>query len=89
MITWENISEVLDNISEKQVKDCFNDTKDYAFLQVFITNTGYTVSLESCDYSEEQELDANNNGNVFVDKETFLLIFKNSKSVNPFLIELL
>jgi hypothetical protein len=39
------------------------------------------------DYDEETENDANNNGQLFCDKDTFLQLYKESKSLNPFLME--
>lgn len=89
MITKNNISETLNSLGESEVNKAFLDSKDFILLQVFVTNSGFTASIESCDYSEEIEQEAADNGNLFIDKDSFLTLFKDSDSINPFLIALL
>lgn len=89
MITKENITELLDKLTLEHIKPCFESNNDYVLFEVSIFNSGYYVRIESMDYSEEVEEEAQSVGNVFCDKDTFLQLFKDSDSINPYLIELI
>lgn len=81
MITKQNIETVFDLISEKQLNEAMQSKSDYIALSV----GGYgSVFLESVEYSEETEAEIQSCGGVFCDKDDFLRLYKESKSLNPF-----
>lgn len=81
MITSNNIETVFDNISGKQLNEAMQSKSDYIALTV----GGYgTVHLESVEYSEETEEEVQSCGGVFCDKDDFLRLYKESRSLNPF-----
>jgi hypothetical protein len=89
MITKENLTEVLDSITEEDINNVFNSNKDYVALQVYIFNAGDYVKLYSIDPSSNDSEEVQNNGGIVCDKDCFLQLFKDSSSINPFLIELI
>jgi len=89
MITKENLKSVMDAITKEDIEKVFNSNDDYLALQLYIFNAGYVVelnSIEPCTYDSE-EIEAN--GGLIIDKDDFLRLFKESESINPFLIELI
>ena len=65
----------------KEASDSFNNEldkeHDYILATVSIFNVGATISFESMDYSEEVEQEANDNGNLFCDKDSFIELMLN------------
>lgn len=86
MVTRDNLSSVLDMLTEEQINDAMDAKTDYVLLRV----DGYgNVSLTpSFDFDEAQEI-VDSTGSLFCDKDDFLRLFSESESVNPFLIELI
>ena len=89
MITKDNVKEVMDAITKKDIDTVIDAGEDFILLELHIFNTGGSVSITCLPYSEEVEQEANDNGQLFCDFDTFLQLFKDSESVNPFLIELI
>lgn len=89
MITRDNLSEVLDMLTEIEIKTADESGKDHILLEVSYSNACVWANLTACDHSEETESEANDNGNLFCDFDTFLQLFKDSDSINPFLTELI
>jgi len=89
MITRDNLSESLNAISKEDIKETFESTKDYVLFCNYVFNVGTISNLSACDYCETTEQRAQNEGQIFCDKDTFLQLFKDSESVNPYLIELI
>lgn len=86
MITRDNLSSVLDMLTEEQIKNSMEAKTDYVLLTV--GGYGYVSLTPSFDYEEdEQEADAT--GGILCDKDEFLRLFSESESINPFLIELI
>jgi hypothetical protein len=88
MITINNISELLNKLTLEDLKPCFDSNKDFVLFEMHVFNVGAYVRIESKDYSEEEEEEAQSKGNVFCDKDTFLQMFKESDSTNPYLTKL-
>jgi hypothetical protein len=86
MITRDNLSSVLDMLTEEQINNAMDAKTDYVLLRV----DGYgNVSLTpSFDFDEAQEI-VDSTGALFCDKDDFLRLFSESESINPFLIELI
>jgi hypothetical protein len=88
MITRENLAEVLDSLTEAQISKAMDGPNDYVSLEVSCSNACVWFDLEDCEWSEAMELDMQDSGNVFCDKDQFLQLVKESDTVNPFLLEL-
>jgi hypothetical protein len=85
MITKDNLTHVMDQITENEVKQVMKAKSDYVGLWV----SGYgAVNLESVDINnEEQEADILSTGGLITDKDEFLRLFMESGSLNPFIME--
>jgi hypothetical protein len=93
MITKDNLKNVFDLLTENQINEIFQSNNDTLSLTVNgLTVNGYGyVSLTSVNpenYEEEEE-NCISTGGIFCDKDTLLQLFKESESINPFLIELI
>lgn len=86
MITRENLSSVLDMLTEEQISNAMEAKTDYVLLTV--NGYGYVSLTPSFDY-EEDEQEAEQTGGILCDKDEFLRLFSESESINPFLIELI
>jgi hypothetical protein len=86
MITRDNLTSVLDMLTEQEIKESMEAKTD----MVLLTVSGYgCVSLTpSFDYEADQE-EAESTGGILCDKDEFLRLFSESDSINPFLIELI
>ena len=89
MITTQNIQEFFDNLSEKQINEVMQCNKYFVLCEISCSNVCIWYDVTSMDYDEETENDANDNGQLFCDKDTFLQLYKESQSLNPFLMEYL
>jgi hypothetical protein len=86
MITKENLSSVLDMLTEQEINDTMDARTDMVLLTV--SGYGYVSLTPSFDYEADQE-EAEATGGIWCDKDDFLRLFSESESVNPFLIELI
>lgn len=86
MITRENLSSVLDMLTEEQISNAMEAKTDYVLLTV--NGYGYVSLTPSFDY-EEDEQEAEQTGGILCDKDEFIRLFSESESINPFLIELI
>lgn len=85
MITKDNLTQVMDQITENEIKQVMKAKSDYIGLWL----SGYgAVNLESVDINnEEQESDILSTGGLITDKDEFLRLFMESESLNPFIME--
>jgi hypothetical protein len=72
MITQENIKYFIETISPETMQSELDKPNDFILLQAHIFNVGGYATIESMDYDEEVDEDAQANGNLFCDKDTFL-----------------
>jgi hypothetical protein len=86
MVTRDNLSSVLDMLTEQEINDTMDARTDMVLLTV--SGYGYVSLTPSFDYEEDQE-EAEATGGIWCDKDEFLRLFSESESVNPFLIELI
>lgn len=86
MITRDNLTSVLDMLTEKQINDAMDARTDMVLLTV--NGYGYVSLTPSFDYEADQE-EAESTGGIWCDKDEFLRLFSESESINPFLIELI
>jgi hypothetical protein len=79
MITRDNIREVFDNISKEDLDSVMSSKYDMCLLTV----NGYGwVNLFSRGDIEQAELEAEDEGGIFCDKDSLLQLFKESGSTN-------
>lgn len=88
MITAENLKIVFDSMTQQDVNE-LNQPGDYIIVLLNQYNAGFNIIVMSCNYDDEKEESVISNGNLFLDKDDFLRLFKESGSVNPYLIELM
>jgi hypothetical protein len=74
MITRDNFQNFIKSIPTDTIVNCINSNGDFIFMQSHIFNTGAYATVESTDYSKEIQQDAENNGWLFCDKDTFLML---------------
>ena len=86
MITRDNLSSVLDMLTEEEISNAMEAKTDYVLLTV--NGYGYVSLTPSFDY-EEDEQEAEQTGGILCDKDEFIRLFSESESINPFLIELI
>ena len=89
MITKDNLKFCFDSLKESEIKEAMESKRDHISFWLHIFNTGSFATVEPVNYSEMKELKHSNNGMLLLDKDDFLRLFKESESVNPFLIEYL
>ena len=91
MITQNNLKEVFDNLSKSDIDYCFHKhiviNEDMICLSVSVFNAGWFSSLDII--SNEDIENQENQGNLVCDKDDLLRLFQESKSINPFLLELI
>lgn len=88
MITKENLKLFFDALTEDQINTVMDSAGDY--VAGYITgNVGMCIieAIEILD--EETEEEVYSSGGFICDKDDFLRLFKESESVNPYLIELI
>lgn len=71
MITRENFKELMSTIETDTIREEFYKNNDYIYLVSHIFNVGGYLTINSVDYSEELEREANENGDVFTHKDNF------------------
>jgi hypothetical protein len=76
MITKDNFKEIIYSFPAEQIEEIANDGKDFVLLEAFIFNTGVKCSIESLDYSEAVDIEANENGQLFCDKDRFYMLLQ-------------
>lgn len=86
MITKNNITEVMNLITEKEVNEVMNSKCDYIGLSV---SSYGIVTLEIVNGDEELEEQIISGGGLICDKDEFLRLYVESESINPFLLELI
>jgi len=72
MITRNNFRECLLILGKDKIKECMDKyLEDHVLMEVSFSNVCVWVTIESHDYDETIEEEANNNGQLFCDKNTF------------------
>lgn len=87
MITSDNISSVFNTLSEQDVENTMNSSHDYVILEAHVTNSGWFSTLSSAEFDEDEQNEVLANGGVYCDKDVLLQLFKESDSVNKFLLK--
>lgn len=82
MITSENLKFAFEDLTAEQVQLALNGISDYLRFELMHCNAGSVAMLENTPYNEEDENETNDNGNLFVDKDTFLQLYIDSGADN-------
>ena len=74
MITNDNLKCFIETIEIEDVKNAIDAPQDYILLEAHIFNVGGYATIQSIDYNEDTEQEANDNGNLFLSKDDFLML---------------
>ena len=85
MITSEDLGYVLDQLTEQDVEKA--QELDRFKIEHLISNSGSVVRLGELEEDETEE-DITDNGNLVLDFDELCILFNESGSLNPFLIEI-
>jgi hypothetical protein len=72
MITKEIFKYLIQTINPETLQQEIDSTGDYLLLEMHTFNVGSYGTIKSLDYDEEEERRANDNGDLFMDKDDFL-----------------
>ena len=88
MITQDNLKFAFENLN---VNDCEEIYKqgDYLAFELCVSNSGAVSRINSCDYDEELDEELSSNGNMLIDKDDFLRLYRESGANNPSIEELI
>jgi hypothetical protein len=89
MITKDNLHFCFDNLQQKEIKEAFESPMEYLEFELSHCNAGAFSTIKPSDFCYEKDHEALINGQQFIHKDDFLELFKESVSVNPFLLELI
>ena len=87
MITRDNFTYVLDQISSSDILKAIEAHEEYVHLDVSCTNACSWVTLTSEAYDPSNEEEANGNGQLYCDFDQFASLVKESETTNAALIE--
>ena len=74
MITQGNLKEVLIDLGREAIQEAIDQVHDWVKLELHTSNAGGYATIESIDYSEEEEQEVTGIGNVFCDKDNLLIL---------------
>ena len=87
MITKENLKFCFESLNKEEVNTALNSDNDFLLFWLHTFNAGSYATLEAKEYSEEAEQEANDNGQLFIDKDQFLQLYEESEANNEFIQE--
>ena len=87
MITNDNLKWAFDNLNETEIEKAMGGNHDHVIFEVHTCNAGGFSSLRAEHYDEDRAQEIEGNGDLYMDKDQFLELVKESESVNPFLIK--
>lgn len=76
MITKDNFAELIQTIEPEILMEEIEKDNDFILMEVHIFNVGGYATVESADYSEELEEEADSTGNLFCSKDDFLRLIE-------------
>jgi len=87
MITPSIHKYIYNSMGRKNIEEVMAASKDYVEIALDITNNSSMVTLTAHDYDSVLEESIIAEGNLFVDKDDFIRLYKESDSDNPYFIE--
>jgi hypothetical protein len=88
MITQDNLKFAFENLNSVDCK-AINYEGDYLAFELHFTNSGGYSIINSCNYNEILDEELSSNGNMLIDKDAFLDLYKESGANNPYIEELI
>lgn len=82
MITKENLKFCFDNLNQKEIDNFLDSPYDFGLFELHIFNNGAYASIKPMHWDDKVNEEAAANGQIFCCKDTFLRLFKESKSDN-------
>ena len=76
MITRENLQTVLNNLTIEEIDTALEKPYDYLEIWLHTFNTGFFTSIQCYIYDEELQQQADDNGQLFIDKDDFLYLLE-------------
>lgn len=76
MITRNNVKEIFNSLKAAEIQTEIDKAGDYLIIWLHIFNAGSYATIESRYYNEEEETDAADNGQLFIDKDNFLQMYE-------------
>ena len=84
MVTRENLEWSFINLGVEKIEEILNLDGDYVLMEVSTFNTGITVELTSLYYDEDVHQDAVDSGQLFCDKDGFLVLIEENSELELF-----
>jgi hypothetical protein len=85
MITNNNLKDLFEALNEKDIDTVFESDLDFILMELHTFNSGGYVTIKPHYYDESVAQEAADNGNLFVDKDDFLMLYQESGATNEFL----
>jgi hypothetical protein len=82
MITKDNLKYCFENLDKEEIDKTFESDEDFVLMELHTFNTGGVVTLEPHLYDEDIAKNAADNGQLFVDKDDFLMLYQESGAEN-------
>ena len=79
MITKDNLTECLNQLSKEEIEDAMASNEDYILFEL---NSMGVVFFMATDFDEQLEQNTINDGNVFIDKDNFGILINESNSIH-------
>jgi len=91
MITKENLIFCFENLKEEEINKAFEieSEKDYILFSLHVFNIGGFATIKAYNYDEEKQTESDHNGSLFMCKDDFLQLYKDSKAQNKHLDDLI
>jgi hypothetical protein len=84
MITTDNFKQIAEELTTEQVNKALgNYNKDHISLEVFIFNAGHQIKLTARTYNRRTEKEHEDNGQLYMDTDSFLQMCEESGVENP------
>lgn len=80
MITTGNFKKLIQTIGAEELQSQLDNDGDYILMECHVFNVGAYATVESTDYDEELETEANSNGNLFCSKDDFLRLIEETQA---------
>ena len=80
MITHRMFPDLIKDYQKSEdIQKVLDGKGDYIYAETLSSNFGYTLRLTSEDYNEQNDLAASSNGDIYCDKDEFIMLLNNFK----------
>jgi len=81
MITTANFKELIQTIRPEELQQEIDGMEDYILMEVHIFNVGGYATVKSMHYNTETDENASSTGNLFLDKDDFLMLLEETQAL--------